>query len=111
MKEHRYAVYIMASRSHVLYVGVTSDLAHRVFQHKNHSFEGFTAKYNVERLVWYERYQDVRHAIIREKQLKGWIRAKKIRLIEASNPTWQDLSEEWGEPIEARSSRRLLQED
>ena len=99
MKEHRYAVYIMASRSHNLYVGVTSDIARRVREHKKHAYEGFAAKYNVERLVWYEVYQDVHRAIGREKQLKGWIRAKKIGLIEALNPTWQDLSEEWGKPI------------
>jgi putative endonuclease len=99
MKDHRYAVYIMASRSHNLYIGVTNDIGRRVREHKNHAFEGFTARYNVDRLVWYKIYGDVRDAIAREKQLKGWIRAKKIRLIEALNPTWQDLSEEWGKPI------------
>jgi len=99
MKEHRYAVYIMASRSHNLYIGVTNDIGRRVREHKSHTFEGFTARYNVDRLVWYKIYGDVRDAIAREKQLKGWIRAKKIRLIEALNPTWQDLSEEWGKPI------------
>jgi len=99
MKDHRYAVYIMASRSHNLYIGVTNDIGRRVREHKNHTFEGFTARYNVDRLVWYKIYGDVRDAIVREKQLKGWIRAKKIRLIEALNPTWQDLSEEWGKPI------------
>ena len=99
MKDHRYAVYIMASRSHNLYIGVTNGIARRVREHKNHTFEGFTARYHVDRLVWYKIYGDVRDAIAREKQLKGWIRAKKIRLIEALNPTWQDLSEEWGKPI------------
>jgi putative endonuclease len=89
----------MASRSHNFYVGVTNDIARRTREHKNHSLEGFTARYNVERLVWYEIYDDIRRAIAREKQLKGWVRAKKIQLIEALNPTWQDLSEEWGQPI------------
>src|SRR5215469_1545829 len=99
MRDHRYAVYIMASRSHNLYIGVTNDIGRRVREHKSHTFEGFTDRYNVDRLVWYKIYGDVRDAIAREKQLKGWIRAKKIRLIESLNPTWQDLSEEWGKPI------------
>ena len=99
MRDHRYAVYIMASRSHNLYIGVTNDMGRHVREHKNHTFEGFTHRYNVDRLVWYKIYGDVRDAIAREKQLKGWVRAKKIRLIEALNPTWQDLSEGWGKPI------------
>ena len=68
-------------------------------QHREHAFEGFTARYNVDRLVWYQIFGDIRAAIAREKQLKGWRRAKKIQLIESENPTWQDLSEEWGKPI------------
>ncbi|MGB8885230.1 MAG: GIY-YIG nuclease family protein [Candidatus Korobacteraceae bacterium] len=99
MKDHRYAVYIMASRSHNFYVGVTNDIARRVRQHKEHVFEGFTAKYNIDRLVWYQIYGDIREAIAREKRIKGWRREKKIGLIESMNPTWQDLSEEWGKPI------------
>ena len=99
MKEHHYWVYIMASRSHNLYTGVTNNLGRRVRQHKSHEFEGFTARYNVDRLVWFAKYTNVRAAIAREKQLKGWVREKKIRLIESLNPTWQDLSEEWGKPI------------
>jgi putative endonuclease len=93
--QHRYSVYIMASRSHTLYIGMTNDLPRRVREHKNHSFEGFTAHYNIDRLVWYEVYPYVRSAIAREKQLKGWLRERKIHLIEDSNPTWQDLSEDW----------------
>ncbi|MGA3315577.1 MAG: GIY-YIG nuclease family protein [Candidatus Korobacteraceae bacterium] len=68
-------------------------------QHREHAFEGFTARYNVDRLVWYQIFGDMRAAIAREKQLKGWRREKKIQLIESENPTWQDLSEEWGKPI------------
>ncbi len=107
MRDHRYTVYIMASRSHTLYIGVSNDIGRRVREHKNHAFEGFTAKYNIDRLVWYKTCGDARDAIAREKQLKGWVRAKKIRLIESLNPTWQDLSEEWGKPIlPLRASRR-----
>ena len=89
----------MASRSHNLYIGVTNSLSRRVRQHKSHEYEGFTCKYNVDRLVWFSEYSHINRAIAREKQLKGWVREKKIRLIEALNPTWQDLSEQWGKPI------------
>jgi putative endonuclease len=100
VKEHRYAVYILASRSHTFYVGVTNDVERRVRQHKKHAFEGcFTARYNIERLVWYQIFGDIRDAIAREKQIKRWRREKKIKLIESLNPTWQDLSEEWGKLI------------
>ena len=71
-------------------------------QHREHAFEGFTARYNVDRLVWYQISGDIRDAIAREKQLKGWRREKKTRLIESENPAWQDLSEEWGKPIVLR---------
>ncbi|HVO63991.1 MAG TPA: GIY-YIG nuclease family protein [Terriglobales bacterium] len=99
MREHRYFVYILASRSHNFYIGVTNSLRRRVFQHKNHSFEGFTERYNIDRLVYYAVYGDIRNAIAREKQLKGWNRAKKIALIEGMNPTWQDLSEGWYDDV------------
>jgi len=89
----------MASRSHSFYVGVTNNLQRRVRQHKEHTFGGFTAKYRIERLVWYQIFGDIRDAIAREKQLKDWRGEKKIRLIEAMNPTWLDLSEDWGKPI------------
>jgi len=68
-------------------------------QHREHVFAGFTARYNIDRLVWYQIFGDIRDAIAREKQLKGWRREKKIQLIESENPTWQDLSEDWGKPI------------
>lgn len=97
MHEGSYFTYIMASRSHTLYIGMTGDLRKRVFQHKWKEHEGFTARYNCDRLVWFERYQDVRNAIGREKELKGWRRSKKIALIESVNPTWVDLSRDWYE--------------
>jgi len=99
VREHRYAVYIMASRSHNFYVGVTNNIERRVRQHKQHEVEGFTARYNIDRLVWYQIFGDIHAAIAREKQLKRWRREKKIHLIESKNPTWQDLSAEWGKAI------------
>ena len=87
-----YYVYIMASRSRVLYVGVTNNLARRVNEHKQGSVPGFTTRYRVTRLVYFEQFADVREAIAREKDLKGWVRMRKTRLIESSNPTWEDLS-------------------
>ena len=95
MEDRVYYAYIVASRSHTLYIGVTGNLHKRVFEHKNKTFPGFSAEYNCNRLVWFERYSDPRNAIAREKQLKGWVRRKKVALIENSNPTWDDLSEEW----------------
>ena len=90
-----YFTYIVASRSHTLYVGVTSDLHKRVFQHKWREHDGFTERYNCDRLVWFEISQEVRNAIAREKQVKHWRREKKIALIEKMNPTWADLSKDW----------------
>jgi putative endonuclease len=100
VKERRYYVYTMASRTHVFYVGMTNNIVRRVRQHKERAHEGFTARYNIDRLVWYEVWHYVRTAIARERQIKPWRREKKIRLIESLNPTWQDLSEEWGKPIQ-----------
>ncbi len=88
----RYVVYILASaRNGTLYIGVSGDLVRRVAQHKALAVPGFTRRYNVTTLVYAERFADVREAIAREKQLKGWNRAWKVRLIEASNPDWADL--------------------
>ena len=98
MEDRVYYAYIVASRSLTLYIGMTSDLEKRVFEHKCKLFEGFTATYNCDRLVWFERYDHPTTAIRREKQLKGWTRAKKIALIKKSNPTWIDLSEKWWTP-------------
>ena len=91
----KYYVYIMASKSRVLYTGVTNNLERRVYEHKNKLVEGFTSKYNITQLVHYEETNDVHVAIAREKQIKGWLRSKKITLIESVNPQWKDLSLEW----------------
>ncbi len=92
----RFYTYVLASRSRVLYVGVTSDLERRIFEHKQKLVTGFTARYNVNRLVYFEETLEVTSAILREKQLKGWTRAKKIALLESVNPEWRDLSKDWG---------------
>jgi len=86
----------MTNRSKTLYVGFTSALQNRVWEHKNHVFAGFTDRYRVDRLVWYEIYATASRAIAREKQLKGWSRIKKIVKM---NPGWRDLSEDWGKPL------------
>jgi len=87
-----YYVYILASRKHgTLYVGVTPDLVRRVFEHKNNLVRGFTSRYGVHLLVWFEPYNDATNAITREKELKKWRREWKINLIERENPNWQDL--------------------
>jgi putative endonuclease len=96
-----YYVYILQSVSRrVLHIGMTSDIEHRMFQHKTHAFDGFAAKYKCERLVLYERYGRVHDAIQREKQLKGWRREKKEWLITQVNPRWRDLSKEWWEELQ-----------
>jgi putative endonuclease len=90
------AVYIVASaRNGTLYTGVTSQLVERVQQHKLATFDGFTSKYGCKSLVWYEDHQAMLDAIQREKQIKRWRRAWKLALIEAENPEWRDLSEDW----------------
>jgi len=91
----QYYVYIMTNRCGTLYVGVTNDLARRVHEHKNKLIPGFTAKYNITKLVYFETTTDVRTAIARERQIKGWLRVKKIALIESVNPNWDDLSADW----------------
>ncbi len=89
-----FTVYIVASRSRVLYIGITSELKHRVWQHRAKLVRGFTAKYNVHRLVYYASFNEPTTAIAYEKKLKGWLRAKKITLIEQENPEWRDLYDE-----------------
>ena len=105
MDERLYSTYILASQSRTLYVGVTGDLRRRVFEHKWKERDGFSSRYNCDRLVWFEHYQEVGLAIAREKQLKRWSRAKKIVLIERMNPTWTDLSRDWYE-CEPRDYKR-----
>ena len=93
-----YYVYILASKKNgTLYTGVTNDIERRVYEHKHKLTPGFTSRYNVNRLVYYEEYNDIRDAIAREKQIKGWLRKKKIALIESMNPNWDDLSAGWYE--------------
>lgn len=100
MRERRPCVYIVSSRSRTLYIGVTSELQLRIFQHKHGTFEGFSAQYNCNRLVYRESFETMGEAIAREKQIKRWSRSKKIVLIERGNPTWEDLSADWGAPVE-----------
>ena len=95
------AVYIVASGFHgTIYIGVTSNLLQRIFQHRDGTLGGFTAEYGCKRLVWCEMHETMEGAIGREKQLKNWRRAWKLALIEKSNPTWRDLAEDYGfEPL------------
>ncbi len=92
-----YYVYIMASNSEVLYIGVTNDLARRVSEHKQKLIDGFTKRYNCTKLVYYEDYSDINQAIAREKYLKGKSRKFKEELINSKNRFWKDLSDEWGD--------------
>ena len=93
---HQYFVYLMTNRRHsVLYTGVTSDLHRRVGQHKRGAVPGFTKTYNCHCLVYFEEWADIRSAITREKQIKGWTRAKKDALVTGVNPFWKDLAAEW----------------
>ena len=90
-----YYVYIMTNKSKTLYTGVTNNLERRVYEHKHKLVAGFTSKYNITKLVYYGETNDVQEALAREKQIKGWLRSKKIALIETENPEWKDLSLEW----------------
>ena len=89
------AVYIMTNVAKTLYIGVTSNLEQRVYQHKHGLIEGFTKKFRLHELVYFEQTDDIRAAIEREKQLKGWRRDRKIELIETANPNWEDLAARW----------------
>jgi len=95
MNSRQSYVYIVTNRSKTLYTGVTTDLLRRVYQHKQKLVEGFTKKYNLTKLIYYETADDIRTAIQREKQIKGWLRRRKIDLIESVNPRWVDLSDGW----------------
>ena len=90
-----YFVYIMTNRSGTLYVGVTNNLQRRVYEHKHKQVPGFTSKYNIDRLLYFETTPDVRGAIAREKQIKGWRRERKVALFAAANPKWEDLACNW----------------
>jgi len=94
--EKYYFIYIMTNKYNtVLYTGITNNIQRRVYEHKNKSIKGFTSKYNITKLVYYEDYEDVNAAICREKQIKGWTRKKKDELINKLNPDWKDLSDDW----------------
>lgn len=90
-----YFTYIVASKSRTIYIGVTGNLTRRIFEHKTKKHPGFTARYNCNRLVWFESFHEISNAIQRETELKGWTRARKIALIESNNLTWEDLSAAW----------------
>jgi len=101
--ENHYYVYLMTNWNHrVIYLGVTNDLTRRVYEHKNKLVKGFTEKYNINKLVYFEESGDVRSAIEREKEIKKWRRQKKDALVQSANPKWQDLSEE-GKDFSLRS--------
>jgi len=99
-----YHVYIMASASRVLYIGITGDLLRRVMEHKQMRVPGFTSRYRVTELAYFEAFGDIRIAIAREKQIKGWLRERKIALIESLNPHWRDLAAELQSPTPNRMS-------
>jgi putative endonuclease len=101
-----YWVYILASRSRNLYTGVTSSLQRRLIEHRQGLVPGFTARYRIFRLVHFEPFADIRDAIPREKEIKGWRREKKVRLIERANPTWDDLGARLGKVEEQIPHRR-----
>ena len=94
-RTRHYYVYILTNSARTLYVGVTNDLVRRVYEHKRKLVKGFTAKYNVSWLAYYEQTTDISSAIAREKQIKAWRRSKKLALVESVNPRWEDLSLEW----------------
>ncbi|MCX7876561.1 MAG: GIY-YIG nuclease family protein [Melioribacteraceae bacterium] len=96
MKEHTYYVYILTNwNNKVMYVGMTNNLTRRIYEHKNKLVDGFTSKYNLNKLVYFEITSDIRTAIAREKEIKKWRREKKNKLVESINPEWKDLSDEF----------------
>ena len=90
-----YWVYIMSGRTRTLYIGVTNNIERRVYEHRKKSVPGFTSKYCLDRLVYFEEHVDIREAVGREKQIKPWRREKKVALLESLNPRWRDLSRDW----------------
>ena len=108
MEYKRFWVYILGSLSGTIYIGITSNLRKRMWQHKEHVYAGFTAKYGVDRLLYYEAFDVAEEAIQREKQLKGWRREKKINLITKVNPKWVDLSGDWFASVLREFARRRV---
>ena len=103
MRDKSYYVYIVASKSRTLYVGVTGSLMSRTLQHKSCE-SGFTGRYRIDRLVYFESFRYVNNAIARETEIKAWRREKKVALIVANNPTWEDLADGWGKPAPMRKA-------
>jgi|SRR3989344_6458932 len=95
MARLKYFVYILTNKSNTLYIGVTNNLQKRHWEHRNKLVEGFSKKYNLDRLIYYESYTDIEEAIRREKQVKGWLRKKKINLIKSINPNFEDLGKKY----------------
>lgn len=93
----QFYVYILTNKTGTLYVGITNNIKKRIHQHKRKAADGFTSKYNIDRLLYYENFSDAYSAIAREKTIKGWVRNKKVELINSLNPGWNDLSEDWYE--------------
>ena len=104
-QKYRFFAYIMSSKSRRIYTGVTSNIGRQVAQHKAGEIKGFTQQYKINRLVYFEVFQYVGNAIRREKAIKHWMRAQRVALIERDNPTWEDLAEDWGKPIELLKPR------
>ena len=104
-RRDQYWTYIATNRTRTLYTGVTNDIARRMYEHKQGIFPGFTSKYRIDRLVYFESYSNILDAIAREKKIKGWRRERKVALIEAFNPTWKDFTEEWSMTGEGPSLR------
>lgn len=101
-------VYILASKGRRLYIGMTTQLTERIWQHKHKvDPDSFTARYNIDQLVYFEKFTLVLSAIAREKELKGWLRQRKIALIVAANPTWRDLSLDWGKPVQPFNQNKV----
>lgn len=94
---NKFYVYIMTNLSNTLYVGITNNLERRIYEHKHELLPGFTNRYKIHRLIYFEEFCDVYSAIQREKQIKGWVRRKKIVLIDSINPQWIDLTQDWFE--------------
>ena len=109
-EERSYAVYIMASHSGTLYIGVTNDIVRRAFEHKRGLGGVFTSKYRCTKLVYWEEYDDILEAIAREKVLKRWLREKKQALIRSKNPMWFDLASTWEDPLKDLSDEEIRQQ-
>ena len=106
--EYHFWVYILSNRSHILYIGVTNGLRKRILQHRKHTPASFTARYKIDRLVYFEHFQYINNAIAREKELKHWTRSQKIALVESLNPTWEELMPGDTDPIDPRTGQPHL---